>query len=126
MSEDDPGLLSAGQVARIYGVDPKTVTRWARLGRIPCIETPGGHRRYRLEDLEPALRTTGWERVTITHYRVVTEDGGIRYSISTREDVRAEERARGVLDTAGGRDCHLEVWEQSFLTGPDEWRRVDG
>jgi excisionase family DNA binding protein len=42
--------LTVGQVARLYGVDPKTVTRWVRNGRMPensWIRTPGGHRRFR-------------------------------------------------------------------------------
>lgn len=40
-------LLTPQQVADRFAVDPKTVTRWARTGKLPCIKTPGGHRRYR-------------------------------------------------------------------------------
>ena len=40
-------LMTPGEVARIFGVNPKTVTRWAKQGKIPCIKTPGGHRRFR-------------------------------------------------------------------------------
>ncbi|GAA4221483.1 excisionase family DNA binding protein [Streptosporangium album] len=43
--QPDP-LLTAGEVARMFRVDPKTVTRWAAAGRIGSIRTPGGHRRY--------------------------------------------------------------------------------
>jgi excisionase family DNA binding protein len=39
-------LLTPGEVARIFRVDPKTVTRWANAGRIESIRTLGGHRRY--------------------------------------------------------------------------------
>lgn len=39
-------LFTAAQVADLYGVDPKTVTRWAKQGKLQCIRTPGGHRRY--------------------------------------------------------------------------------
>ena len=39
-------LLTPREVAALYGVNPKTVTRWAAAGRIPSIKTPGGHRRY--------------------------------------------------------------------------------
>jgi len=31
----------------MFGVDPKTVTRWATAGLIGSIRTPGGHRRFR-------------------------------------------------------------------------------
>jgi len=40
-------LLKTGEVARLFGVDAKTVTRWATVGRIGCVRTPGGHRRFR-------------------------------------------------------------------------------
>jgi excisionase family DNA binding protein len=44
-------LLKPGEVAFMFGVDPKTVTRWAKEGKIPSIRTPGGHRRYFEEDV---------------------------------------------------------------------------
>jgi len=37
-------LLTPGEVASLFRVDPKTVTRWAASGRITSIRTPGGHR----------------------------------------------------------------------------------
>ena len=40
------GLLKPYEVAAIFGVDAKTVSRWARRGLISCIFTPGGHRRF--------------------------------------------------------------------------------
>jgi len=48
-------LMSPAEVAAAFGVDPKTVTRWAKAGKLPCIRTPGGHRRYRREDVEALL-----------------------------------------------------------------------
>jgi excisionase family DNA binding protein len=39
-------LLTPGEVAAMLGVDPKTVSRWARAGKLSAIRTPGGHRRY--------------------------------------------------------------------------------
>ncbi len=52
---DERELLTPGAVAAVLFVDPKTVTRWARAGKIDSIRTPGGHRRYRRSDVE-ALR----------------------------------------------------------------------
>jgi excisionase family DNA binding protein len=40
-------LLTPAEVAEMFRVDPKTVTRWARAGRLTSIRTLGGHRRYR-------------------------------------------------------------------------------
>lgn len=43
---DEAELLTPHEVASLFGVDPKTVTRWARAGRLTAIRTLGGHRRY--------------------------------------------------------------------------------
>lgn len=49
-------LLTPGEVAALFRVDPKTVTRWAIAGRIASIRTPGGHRRFRESDVRARLR----------------------------------------------------------------------
>lgn len=50
----DP-LLTPAEVAALFRVDPKTVTRWATSGRLPSIRTPGGHRRFYLSDIRRLL-----------------------------------------------------------------------
>ena len=40
-------LLTPAEVASLFRVDPKTVTRWAQAGKLTSIRTLGGHRRYR-------------------------------------------------------------------------------
>ena len=42
----DQDLLGRSEVARILGVSPNTVTRWAREGRLPSQVTLGGHHRF--------------------------------------------------------------------------------
>jgi excisionase family DNA binding protein len=54
-----PELLTPAQVARIFCVDPKTVTRWARAGKLTSIRTPGGHRRYRKDEVKRLYETAG-------------------------------------------------------------------
>jgi excisionase family DNA binding protein len=39
-------LLTPSEVAALFRVDPKTVTRWAQQGKLRSIRTLGGHRRY--------------------------------------------------------------------------------
>jgi excisionase family DNA binding protein len=48
-------LLTPGEVATLFRVDPKTVTRWATAGRIGSIRTPGGHRRFRESEVKALL-----------------------------------------------------------------------
>ncbi|HWC36028.1 MAG TPA: BldC family transcriptional regulator [Mycobacteriales bacterium] len=52
-------LLTPGEVATLFRVDPKTVTRWAAAGRINSIRTPGGHRRFRESEIRDLLRQDG-------------------------------------------------------------------
>lgn len=42
-------LMTPAEVAALFRVDPKTVARWAKQGRIASIRTLGGHRRFRRE-----------------------------------------------------------------------------
>lgn len=59
MSDDiAPGtdqLLTPGEVAEMFRVDPKTVTRWASAGKIGSIRTPGGHRRFKESEVRALL-----------------------------------------------------------------------
>jgi len=54
-------LMTPGEVANLFRVDPKTVSRWAISGRIPSLRTPGGHRRFRETDVRALLRGQEFE-----------------------------------------------------------------
>jgi excisionase family DNA binding protein len=51
-------LLTPAEVAKLFRVDPKTVTRWAKAGKITAIRTLGGHRRYRQSEIQALIKTT--------------------------------------------------------------------
>lgn len=51
-------LLTPGEVAAMFRVDPKTVTRWAAAGRIGSTRTPGGHRRFRESEVMELLEAS--------------------------------------------------------------------
>jgi excisionase family DNA binding protein len=48
-------LLTPAEVAKLFRVDPKTVTRWAKAGKLTAIRTLGGHRRYRQSEVQNLL-----------------------------------------------------------------------
>lgn len=48
-------LLTPSEVAAMFRVDPKTVTRWAKAGKLSSIRTLGGHRRYRASEVAALL-----------------------------------------------------------------------
>jgi excisionase family DNA binding protein len=55
-------LLTPSEVAAIFRVDPKTVTRWAKVGKLSSIRTLGGHRRFRQEEVQALLAQAQQER----------------------------------------------------------------
>lgn len=48
-------LLTPAEVAAMFRVDAKTVTQWAKAGKLSAIRTLGGHRRYRKSEVLAAL-----------------------------------------------------------------------
>jgi excisionase family DNA binding protein len=54
-NSDSEHWLTPAEVAALFGVHPKTVTRWAKSRRLGFIRTLGGHRRYRLSDVRKLL-----------------------------------------------------------------------
>ena len=48
---DPEALLTPSEVADLFRVNPKTVTRWARAGKISAVRTLGGHRRFRAAEV---------------------------------------------------------------------------
>ena len=50
-------LLTPAEVAKVFRVDPKTVTRWAKAGKITAIRTLGGHRRYPQSEVQALLKS---------------------------------------------------------------------
>jgi excisionase family DNA binding protein len=53
--QGDRQILTPAEVAELFAVGPRTVSRWARLGWIECITTPGGRRRFRRAEVERIL-----------------------------------------------------------------------
>jgi excisionase family DNA binding protein len=65
---EPPGVLTTSEVARLLGVSPNTVTRWAREGRLPCRMTLGGHHRFErgvIEQIRESLKRETTDRVPL-------------------------------------------------------------
>ena len=55
LSIEQEVLLTPAEVASLFRVDPKTVTRWAKSGKLTSIRTLGGHRRYKESEVKALL-----------------------------------------------------------------------
>lgn len=67
MSEQDKldqqdDLMTPAEVAALFRVDPKTVTRWAVAGKLQSLRTLGGHRRYRAAEVRSLLAQASGEQ----------------------------------------------------------------
>jgi excisionase family DNA binding protein len=58
VSSDQEVLLTPSEVASLFRVDPKTVTRWAKSGKLTSIRTLGGPRRYKESEVKALLSAT--------------------------------------------------------------------
>ena len=77
-STDTDRLVRPDEAARRLGVDPRTVSVWARQGKLTSIKTPGGHHRFRESEIN-ALATPGehqynWNPVIIAVLATQTPD----------------------------------------------------
>lgn len=59
MPSGEPDWLTVGQAAKFLGVAQSTIRKWSDQRRVPTFYTPGGHRRYRRDDLEAFLDRSG-------------------------------------------------------------------
>ena len=101
-------LLSIGKTANILGVHIDTLREWDRDEKLVPVKTPGGHRRYRLEDIEAfcgeVAEKKDDEKVVATYakisYRsdmknIKIDIGEIDCSLlKTDEDIRNEAKKR--------------------------------
>lgn len=56
--EEIDKLLTPREVADMFGVDPRTVTRWAKAGKLTSIRTLGQHRRYKQTEVTALLASS--------------------------------------------------------------------
>src|SRR5436190_24234566 len=54
-------LLTPSEVAALFRVNPETVTRWARSGKLTAIRTLGGHRRFKASEIRRCLEEMSHE-----------------------------------------------------------------
>lgn len=64
MDSEEELLMTPGEVAKLFRVDPRSVTRWANEGKLSCFRTVGGARRYSRKEVMGLIEATHTERIT--------------------------------------------------------------
>jgi excisionase family DNA binding protein len=75
-SREAEELLTPGEVAAIFRVNPKTVTRWHRDGKLSAIRTLGGHRRFYASEVRRLLEEGGGHPASIAADEPKTAEPG--------------------------------------------------
>ena len=55
--EERSKLMNVGQAADYLGVSSASLRKWSNDGLVPVFRTPGGQRRYSVEDLDEFMRS---------------------------------------------------------------------
>ncbi len=85
---DTETWLSLSEAAKRLNVHPTTLRRWADNGDIPCLLTPGGHRRFALSDLQAFAKNRRRLRITGGLEKIWAE----RALVQTRESIIAHDQ----------------------------------
>ncbi|HYX77112.1 MAG TPA: response regulator [Gaiellaceae bacterium] len=105
----EPDWLTLGQAAKYLGVAQSTIRKWSDQGRVPAFYTPGGHRRYRRQDLDDFLTRSGPGGAVQQGPVILIVDDDER----VREYVRVNLEMEGyTVREAGSADQGLEVLEE--------------
>ena len=104
----EPEWLTLGDAARYLGVAQSTIRKWSDSGRVRAFYTPGRHRRYRREDLDAFLDSSGPDLTGGPLVLIVDDDELVR------EYVRVNLEAEGYnVREAGNAEEGLLVLEES-------------
>ena len=74
----EPEWLTLGEAARYLGVAQSTIRKWSDTGRVRAFYTPGRHRRYRRDDLDAFLQSSGPGPSEGPLVLIVDDDPGLR------------------------------------------------
>ena len=116
-------LMTTSEVARAFGVDPKTVVRWSKTGKIAHIYTPGGHRRYPAEQVNYLLaggspQCDGLDRSDLTGHTITVEP--LTRALCLRAGLPASAAGqRAVVERSNGQFVKIIHHEDEWAPGTD-------
>jgi excisionase family DNA binding protein len=124
----EPEWLTLGQAAKFLGVAQSTIRKWSDDGRVRAFYTPGGHRRFRLDDLETFVDGSGpnGRRRGGPLVLVVDDDARLREFLR----VSLESAGYSVGEAASGAEALLAIDEERpalvlldvVMPGVDGWQ----
>lgn len=108
-------LLTSYQVGTLLQVNPSSVNKWVKDGRIPAFRTPGGHRRIRAIDLVAFLRNhdmpvpAGLQRVSESERRVLWIDADQHQLDQVEQCIQNQDAPLALCAETDGIDGLLQI-----------------
>ncbi|MFZ4619605.1 MAG: helix-turn-helix domain-containing protein [Bacteroidota bacterium] len=79
-------LFTTHDVANILRVDKSTIKRWTDEGKLRCFRTPGGHRKFRSDDVYDFITSNNYGKETLQSFPQVMSDEMIIRSIVNQKE----------------------------------------
>ena len=95
-------LLTPSEVARMFRVDPKTVTRWAAAGKLRSVRTLGGHRRFSADDVRALLELPDEPPAPVPVFRRCYRCGGTGGTVHDRGTGYGKARYMHAIESCPG------------------------
>lgn len=102
------GWLSLKAAAEKLAVHPTTLRRWADSGKIPVMVTPGGHRRFSIEDIDRVSKRS----LSIRGRDQIKNAWAEKAITVTRQDISAQPASWMAGLTESDRDKHRKMGQQ--------------
>ena len=129
LSKADPDLLTTEEAAKLGGVGPSSIKRWADSGQLECVKTPGGHRRFRRRVLESFFgRSNGTEPSDQKPPSLDIVLKANRHEVDAELSVLRARRGSwyAVADEIGVLLQHIgKAWESGTISVAEEHRATD-
>lgn len=110
-------LFTTNDVASILRVDKSTVKRWTDEGKLKCFRTPGGHRKFRSDDLYSFMTENNYDEQTMRSVPQVMSDEMIIRSIVQQREYNMLHSVCFSSAIKGNRDELMTLFRETFAAG---------
>ncbi|HTX19936.1 MAG TPA: helix-turn-helix domain-containing protein [Bacteroidota bacterium] len=110
-------LFNTMDVSKMLQVDKSTVKRWTDEGKLKCFRTPGGHRKFRAEDLYQFMSDYNYGISPINLYPQFASDEAIIRRIITRKEFNVLTNVCFSASINGRKDELVKLFSEVYKNG---------
>ena len=110
-------LFTTNDVANMLQVDKSTVKRWTDEGKLKCFRTPGGHRKFRAEDLYQFMADYNYTISSPDIFPKLASDEAILHDMITRKEFNVLDSVCFSASIKGNKDEVLKLFIEAYRNG---------